>query len=232
MWKPLTTPQILPLPQPFGNDCSAAWMPTRVLDPTVPIPDISDVPLTVLQEVATFKVAKRAEEHASGRWLVAHLLRLWGIEPDGLEVVRDDYRKPMFADGALPSFSISHSGGIVAALIAPPSSNVGIDCEPRTERKQNLAPFLTAGEERAALEELWLTNPQEASVLTNRLWVVKEAVLKAVGKGMGIPPQSLTVIGSTHVECEGESIQFIDWSTVLGDSLVDLALARKCENTP
>lgn len=229
MWKPAGNPTLLDLPKQLGDGSIAAWMVTRKPAPTDPLPDISHLPLTDEQEIATFKVAKRVEEHAAGRWLVAYLLEQWGIDGEELSIVRDDYRKPTLSGENFPSISISHSGGFAVALIAPPNTNIGIDCEPLTARNPNLVPLLSAGEERAFLQALWESDETEANRLTNQLWVTKEAIQKACGKGMGIPPQSLNVLGQQEITVDRMTIEFHQWTADFDGELVDLALARESQ---
>ena len=80
---------------------------------------ISQVVLANIDEVATFVMDKRRDEHLSGRWLLAQALEMWGVNPQEIEVRRNQYRAPSLAylrglwkNTPLPSISIGHSQGL------------------------------------------------------------------------------------------------------------------------
>lgn len=82
-------------------------------------------------------------------------------------------------------FSISHAGGL--AVVAVSDRAVGVDVEDATAGEQPLASGLTERERATCLSYVDLA----------RLWACKEAVLKAVGKGLAIHPGRIEVFGST-----------------------------------
>jgi 4'-phosphopantetheinyl transferase len=82
-------------------------------------------------------------------------------------------------------FSLSHAGGL--AVVAISDRAVGVDVEDATAGEQPLAPALTERERATCLSYSDFA----------RLWTRKEAVLKAVGKGLAIHPGRIEVLGST-----------------------------------
>jgi hypothetical protein len=50
--------------------------------------DLGQVTLASVDEVATFAIDKRRDEHLTGRWLLAQAVTQWGLEPSTLEVRR------------------------------------------------------------------------------------------------------------------------------------------------
>lgn len=85
-------------------------------------------------------------------------------------------------------FSLSHAGGLV--VVAVSDRAVGVDVEDATAGEQPLAPALTERERATCLSYADFA----------RLWTRKEAVLKAVGKGLAIHPRRIEILGSTlHV---------------------------------
>lgn len=124
--------------------------------------------------------ARRTQAHAAERHILAGCL---GIDPDELSFVNHPGGKPALAGGEL-EFNLTHSGAwsmIAVSLDIP----VGIDLErPRrfasAERFERLVQRICSPAEQAALAAA--ADPA-ASLL--RLWVRKEAVVKASGAGVG-----------------------------------------------
>lgn len=89
-------------------------------------------------------------------------------------------------------FSLSHAGGL--AVIAVSDRAVGVDVEDVTAGKQPLAPALTERERATCLSYIDFA----------RLWTRKEAVLKAVGRGLAIHPGRIEIVGSTLLALPAE----------------------------
>ncbi|GGT19432.1 4'-phosphopantetheinyl transferase family protein [Streptomyces purpureus] len=87
--------------------------------------------------------------------------------------------------GPALDFSLSHAGGL--AVVAVSDRAVGVDVEDTTAGAQPLAPALTERERETCLSYADFA----------RLWTRKEAVLKAVGKGLAIHPGRIEVLGAT-----------------------------------
>ncbi|MEL7048832.1 MAG: 4'-phosphopantetheinyl transferase superfamily protein [Pseudomonadota bacterium] len=83
--------------------------------------------------------------------------------------------------GKLPSFNLSHSGG-VAALAVSSDGDVGIDIEAHRSINPSIAKRYFSPLECAGLDKL---DPAERLVRFFDLWVGKEAALKASGLGVG-----------------------------------------------
>ena len=199
----------LDVPQSFANHVRVYSMPIRHLE-------FVDVPLANADEVATFATSKRSDEHLSGRWLLGHCLGLWGIvDLNVLEIVRDEHRAPRVAflqgiwmNTPLPSFSISHSDGHVFLALSDSELNVGIDAEPA---QRALAPnafdLISKGDELEHLRK----SPESAMML----WTSKEAIQKAMRKGMHLNPRKikLSIGESEHIiSIENSKIQLQSWS--------------------
>ncbi|WP_052863977.1 4'-phosphopantetheinyl transferase family protein [Streptomyces niger] len=94
--------------------------------------------------------------------------------------------KPVVEAGAPGlDFSLSHAGGL--AVVAVSDRAVGLDVEDSTAGEQPPASALTERERAACGSYADFA----------RLWTRKEAVLKAVGRGLAIHPQRIEVLGST-----------------------------------
>lgn len=104
-----------------------------------------------------------------------------GLAPVALRFVAGPHGKPRLhaAPATAPLFNVAHAGAhaLLALGDARAMQGVGVDLERRDAVADwtELAPVLLSPEERAATEPLPLAET----------WVVKEAVLKAAGLGIG-----------------------------------------------
>lgn len=111
--------------------------------------------------------------HTVGRELLA---RLCGGQLPEIRVTEQG--KPYFADSAL-HFSISHTKNHAFCCIS--DQNIGIDAE---EADRRVSPAL-AGKVLSETEKArYAAAPDKNSALL-RLWVLKEAYAKLLGKGLG-----------------------------------------------
>jgi 4'-phosphopantetheinyl transferase len=126
-------------------------------------------------------VATRA---ALRRLLSAHT----GIAPDKLVFTQNDYGKPALENADGPVFNVSHSGHVALIALAPGGA-VGVDIE-RCRPEAELAPL--QGLVLSPSEQLDHARDGFAMPFMER-WVVKEAVLKALGLGIADHLQALSV---------------------------------------
>ena len=226
MWEPASKPLPLNIPEIVEGEFHAVWMKTRITSPTDSMPDISNLHFVDPIEAQSFKVAKRAEEHASGRFLIGYLLQQNGYDVKDYQIKRDENRRPILIGPEPISISITHSGGFAAAIIGNTELSVGIDVEPDSGRQRNLLPLMASGEELTKLEAVWDQNPETASTLTNQVWVVKEAIQKATGLGMGLAPQSFEVIGKEVITINSQLYRIHSWQPLLAGQETNVALAH------
>jgi 4'-phosphopantetheinyl transferase len=131
---------------------------------------------------ATVFTAERADPHAYLREVLAG----WtGGDPGELRIERAPNGKPRLeqpGDGGR-RFSLSYSGGLVAVAVAH-GREVGVDVQETrpVRRLQAIADRRFTPVEAAALRRL---DGDERLALFHRLWVRKEAYLKATGEGLG-----------------------------------------------
>lgn len=141
-------------------------------------------------------------EHAD--WFhVAHgLLRellssYLGVPPGEIVFARDGHGKPHIASPATEiEFNLSHSGAVAAAVVT--TKGVGIDLEfvRELDNPAEIEGALALGEqqalaafaERARLEAFY------------RCWTRKEALIKAIGSGLGTPLESFEVPVTSEAE--------------------------------
>ena len=177
---------------------------------------LSEVPLAQPAEVATFVTNKRRQEHMTGRWLLGHALREWGVNDlSVVEVVRDEHRAPslVYIQGvwkrtALPNFSICHSEGMAFLALTHPTHAVGLDAEPLHRRlAENAFDMMAKGAELEALR----SSPQHVF----QAWTGKEAVQKCLGLGMHLNLREIEIpIGyeNTTISIGNSKIQLVYWA--------------------
>lgn len=113
--------------------------------------------------------------------LGAHL----GLDPHTLVFAENAFGKPRLADRPSVHFSLSHSGD-QAVLAVSEQREIGIDIERvRPLDHLDLARRYFHPNEVAAIEAV--REPDEQLLAFFRIWTLKEAVVKAIGKGLSIP---------------------------------------------
>ncbi len=142
-------------------------------------------------EIHVWRLAYRAEQRRAP--LHALLAAYLGVEAQRLKLVNDAYGRPALdtAHGQALGFNWSHSGP--HALVAV-GRNItpGIDVEQQRARPRALeiARRFFSAEEAEALAAL---PPEQRSAAFLDLWTAKEAVLKALGRGLAFGLHRLSI---------------------------------------
>lgn len=153
------------------------------------------------------RAARFHRERDRQRFFAAHGLvrallgRYVGAEPAALEFVAGERGKPRLAAPG-PSFNLSHAGGWVVLAVAE-AGEVGVDVEvmSRGEAWREVAAAALGPSEAGWLRGL----PEfEQEPAFYRLWTAKEAVAKAAGEGLSLPPVEI-VVAPLDVVGTGES---------------------------
>lgn len=130
-----------------------------------------------------------AEQHLSPRAMsaLAHaqlgrLLNAYAARSSPPAIARTEYGKPYVLDAGYPHFNLSHAGHCIAFAFSR-QQELGVDVENVRRRRSSLAlaERFFAMEELQALAAL---EPSERDAAFVRLWTGKEAVLKALGRGL------------------------------------------------
>jgi 4'-phosphopantetheinyl transferase len=108
----------------------------------------------------------------------------------------DRYGRPMVAGpvgAGVLYFSLSHTRGCVACVISPFEA-VGVDVEETSGRESllTIAEHCFSSEEVATLRQL---PAQQQSDLFFDYWTLKEAYVKARGRGLGLPLDRFSITG-------------------------------------
>jgi phosphopantetheinyl transferase len=137
-----------------------------------------DLPLSDVEaaELALHKGLRRLEWLA-GRWLLHHL----SGAPQRMPLAKDAFSKPFFPAHQGLQCSLSHSKGIVAALLCRPPDETalcGCDIQVLVEKMQRIAPRFLHPEERNFVEK----HSKDAQFdLIHAFWTAKESMYKAYG---------------------------------------------------
>lgn len=146
------------------------------------------------QRYARFHFEKDRRQFLLTRALVRDVLsRYVAVEPSRLVFTRNEYGKPALAEpAACPVvFSLSHTKGLSVCAVAS-AQMIGVDVErlDRTNCHPDVANRFFAPSEAAYLEGL---DGDQRRLEFLRLWTLKEAYVKARGKGLSIPLNSFAV---------------------------------------
>ena len=171
----------------------AAHMPylARIDVATLALPSAPDPSwlhlATLLSEAERRRAARFHFEPDRQAYIAAHALKrrmlcdVAGGAPGDWEFATEPGGKPVVAGGHGPHFSLSHSHGLVACALSH-DVPLGIDIEPIGRR----APLGVAQTFFSIDERAWLFDlpPAERPLGFFRLWTLKEALIKATGKGL------------------------------------------------
>ena len=152
-------------------------------------------------------VDKRRHEWLLGRCAAKDAVRLLlerhmgvHLSPADVEIVPDPYGRPR-VEGAWtarlriqPAISIAHSHGVAVALAAlDPGQLVGIDLESLAQRREGFEAIAFGPDERKLLGAVRQDLRQEWAL---RMWCAKEAVGKALGRGLSAGMQAFHITGA------------------------------------
>jgi 4'-phosphopantetheinyl transferase len=143
---------------------------------------------------AARRVPEAARRAVASRGRLRLLLgRLLDADPAAIELAAGPFGKPMLAGrwAERLHFNVSHAGDRWIVAVSP-TVPVGVDLELRTERHTPAWAALMAGSILTEAEQLRALNRVDVSTLLDA-WVAKEAVLKAIGTGIGDALRSLTL---------------------------------------
>lgn len=140
----------------------------------------------------SFVTAQLRHRFVAGRARLRALLgEHLGVDPRALVFVQNAFGKPRLADHPSVHFSLSHSGD-QAVLAVSDQREIGIDIEcVRPLDHLDLARRYFHPNEVAAIESA--RPPDEQLLAFFRIWTLKEAVVKAIGKGLSIPLETFDV---------------------------------------
>jgi len=129
-----------------------------------------------------YRVPRARRQFVAARGMLRVLLgRYIGCPPGAVPLAAEPGGKPTLGPGAGPHFNLSHSAGV--GLVAVAGRPVGVDVEEVRDlpNAEGLVERFYAAEERAAFARLPAGVREDGFF---RAWTCKEALLKAVGRGL------------------------------------------------
>jgi 4'-phosphopantetheinyl transferase len=145
------------------------------------------LPDLYIKKARSYMFEKDACNFLLGKVLLLKGMRKLGYLNIDLNDMRfNEFSKPYFNNGF--SFNISHSGHYVVCALSK-TCNLGIDLE--EIKSIQFEHFINCFSET---EWLYLINAANPLTVFYKFWTKKEAVIKADGKGLGIPLSSVGVI--------------------------------------
>lgn len=141
------------------------------------------IPKTRRILVSTEQVLKK-EQHFHAHSLLSRCLGEQGVSytPGETPVVLGEHGKPSLAEYPELHYNISHSEGIAAAMISP--YECGVDCERIRSFEPRVMKRVFSDREREAVEN---APESRRELLFFSLWTLKEAYVKAIGRGLTFP---------------------------------------------
>ena len=171
-----------------------------------------------LEKYSQFKFEKRRGEWLRGRlvakWLLQHSLPEFGnLLPRNISVRNDSLGAPFFSihhEQRLPGcLSISHSRGLaLCGLTFEPMLQIGFDLEIVEPRFPGLVDDFFTPEENKALR---ICPAEKYDQMVTLIWSAKEAMLKALGKGLQMDTRQVEVEIPIHSSPEGSESATQDW---------------------
>ncbi|MBD1372569.1 4'-phosphopantetheinyl transferase superfamily protein [Hazenella sp. IB182357] len=115
------------------------------------------------------------------------------VDPRELQFAYNQYGKPYLQGHPQVHFNLSHAGEWVVGMLG--CEEIGVDVECIKELDHRITDVVFSEAEMALYQELPENRRQHYFY---KIWTAKESYVKAVGKGLSISPQSITVCMEEH----------------------------------
>jgi 4'-phosphopantetheinyl transferase len=150
----------------------------------------NQLPPDTISKIKKFKKWQDAHACLFGRLLLKEMLSLFSIDQDLGKLRYTNYQKPYFENSDF-NFNISHSGKYVVCA-GTNQSKLGVDIE--EIKSINIQEF----KEQFHIEEWGQIKNANNLATFYKFWTMKEAIIKADGKGLSIPLNSLNLSGISN----------------------------------
>jgi 4'-phosphopantetheinyl transferase len=157
------------------------------------------LPARMEQQASRFKFWKDAQAYMFGKLLTLRGLINYGYDLSVLKNIEyNAFGKPFLPDSEI-NFNVSHSGHYVICCLAR-QLKIGIDIE--MIKPLDLSDFQTV----LTTEELSdISETSDSTVELLKLWTIKEAVVKADGRGFSLPLQKIQLAIENKVNIDGDT---------------------------
>ncbi len=146
---------------------------------------IHALPASLAAEILLYKKQDDINRLTAGKYLLKKSLTDQGFDPALFSSYQIDEMGKPFIEKFHP-FNISHSGQVVACAVLLEQGNIGIDVE--RIREIEITKFNKQFSPPEMMQILTANDPQKKFF---DYWTMKEAVMKADGRGMRIPLHSI-----------------------------------------
>jgi 4'-phosphopantetheinyl transferase len=146
---------------------------------------IHALPKKMADEIIQYKKQGDINRLTAGKYLLKHLVNACGFSEEIFSSYKIDEMGKPFIKGFHP-FNITHSGKVVACAVLPLEGNIGIDVEKIREIE-----VIKFDKQFSPPEMMRILAGKDAMQTFFDFWTMKEAVMKADGRGMRIPLHSI-----------------------------------------
>ena len=126
------------------------------------------------------------KQHSHAHKLLRECLKPYDIAYCEDMLAVGEHGKPFLAERPDVRFNLSHADCIAACIVS--ERECGIDCERVRAYRPNVVRRVFTAEEQALLGAV---PEEERDLLFFRIWTLKEAFVKAVGRGLSYPMSSV-----------------------------------------
>lgn len=191
-------------------------------DVQIPIQEelVHALPAKMANEILQYKKQSDVNRLAAGKYLLKRLLDDLGFREEVFSSYEIDEMGKPFIKGFHP-FNITHSGRVVACAVLPQEGKIGIDVEKIREIE------VTKFDKQFSPPEMMRILAGKDSMQTFfEFWTMKEAVMKADGRGMRIPLHSIRIKGD-HATVDDSGDKWNLYPLIMDESVK----AHVCSNT-
>lgn len=176
------------------------------------ITEFPDLPgMELLTDTRRARLLRYLRQEDQARCLAAGLMLRRRFGPERAQSISvTPLGKPYLPEG--PHFNLSHSGNKVVLLVS--EQEAGVDIE-------QIAPWCEAVARRvfSVREQDWLRT-QETDAGFYRLWTGKESIMKALGLGFQLPPESFEIHpNQSGPNVVGGKAWYLHWKELEGHML-------------
>lgn len=148
-----------------------------------------------LKDYNRFKLETRKNQFLIGRYLIKSVCSQYLKKgPHEIVILKNDYGKP-YLPGADLKFNLSHVDGMVVCAFTI-GQDIGVDLEKVEKNITGLVKRFFAPKELDFIFKQEIGNQNRAAY---RIWTMKEAYVKAVGKGLSISFNSFDLFDETDM---------------------------------
>lgn len=146
----------------------------------------------------------KKEQHSHAHKLLRECLKPYKIDYSEDMINRMEYGKPELIWHDDIHFNLSHADGIAACIVS--EKECGIDCENVREYRPRVAQRVFTAKE---LDLFNAVDENDRDLLFFRLWTLKEAFVKAVGKGISYPMNTVGFsFENNQINCTEQGYRF------------------------